>query len=148
MSMRAEFGPGKYFLGDICYVLKDEIYNDVWGKKHKYEEGVFAVRDANLSSDESFAVAPTAWGDGKYFDDQNRSYCVDAGVIGIVPISMWKTTAGDIVERGLGTILDIKGKLVMNAEAGIFKIMADNEEILIDTKNEDEDDEDYDEGDD
>lgn len=144
--MRAEFGPGKYFLGELCYVLKDDIYKDVWGKKHNYEEGQFDLEDDNGHS-ESFAVAQTAYGDGEYHDQQGREYCVDAGVIGIIPSSMWKVSATDIASKGLGTVLTIKKELTMNAENGIFTVTADDEEIVIDTNQPELDDEDWDDED-
>jgi len=154
--MQAKFGPGQYYLGDICYVLKDDIYKDIWGKQYKYEEGCFeaSVQKKHLTvcqeeltvlEKESFAVASTAWGDGEYQDGQGRKYGVDAGVIGIVPFSMWKVDAIGIAERELGTVLTIKKELTMNAENGIFTVTADDEEIVIDTKNQPElDDKDWD----
>jgi hypothetical protein len=133
--MRAEFGPGKYYLGDICYVLQDAIYKIIWGKKYNYEEGQFTLTDDGIGECiESFAVASTAYGDGEYVDLQGRKYPVDAGVIGIVPALMWKITEELIKKNALGTVLDIKQHLIFEAEGGIFTITADDEKIVIDTE--------------
>ena len=51
-----------FYLGDLCYALKDEIYDDVWGKQYKYADGSFEVPGTGLK----FAVVGTAYGDGEY----------------------------------------------------------------------------------
>ena len=135
--MKAVFGPGKYYLGDICYVMADEIYKGVWGGDHNYEDGWFPIWKDTPGS-QRFAVSRTAYGDGEYFDNLGRSYPVDAGVIGIVPELLWKS---GVDPTKCGIVLEIKDKLIFEAEGGIFTVTADNEQFTIDTKNQPELDE-------
>ena len=36
-----EEGPGRYFIGDICYALLEEIYDKIWGDEFCYDEGQY-----------------------------------------------------------------------------------------------------------
>jgi len=118
--------PGKYYIGDICYVLRDDIYDDVWGKKYEYNDGVYKVEGIE------FAVAGTAYGDGTYEGSDGREYSVDAGVIGVVPEKLWKEDISNAPE--LGRIVDVKNKLSFHARDGIFTIHLDGIRIVINTK--------------
>lgn len=69
-----------FYIGDICYVLADKVYYDLWaatnfadGPHHEPETGA------------DFAVGSTEYGDGEYYDQFGHAYPVDAGVIGCVP---------------------------------------------------------------
>lgn len=127
--MRAHFGKGTYYLGDICYVMKDEIYDKVWGKEYGYDDGSYNIEKTQ------FVVSSTAYGDGYYIDTKGRGYGVDAGVIGIVPKALWKCTEKEIKEGKLGSILKIKNKLVFKVDkCGVFEIEADGERFTINTK--------------
>lgn len=58
--MKVKFGKGTYYLGDICYVMKDDIYDKIWGNKYSFDNGGFEVEKTK------FAVHGTQWGDGCY----------------------------------------------------------------------------------
>ena len=73
-----------FYVGDICYVLADELYHKVWGGIYEYQDCV--VKDPKTGL--HFAVAGTAWGDGGYIGSDGVEYSVDAGVIGLVPIEL------------------------------------------------------------
>lgn len=78
-----EFEPGDYYVGDLCYVLRDE-WDEVCSltiDEHKCLEGVF-----KLANGTKFATYGTAYGDGVYVDQKNRKYPVDAGLIGCVAV--------------------------------------------------------------
>jgi hypothetical protein len=123
------FGPGVYWLGDICYVLRDDIYDDVWGKQYHYEEGTFEFEG------KEFAVAGTAYGDGAYRGSNGELYGVDAGVIGIVPDELVDPDkAGTAM---YSTELDVKKELKFLAHKGVFLITVDGREIIIDTAHQD-----------
>lgn len=75
---------GKYYVGDLCYVLHDEwdevceiIFNTP--EPHGVLDGEFTLKDGR-----KFAIYSTAYGDGQYYDNYGRAYPVDAGSIGCI----------------------------------------------------------------
>lgn len=74
--------PGKYWIGDLCYVMHDEweevcelIIDD-----HNVHDGEFALADGRR-----FAIYSTAYGDGSYENNHNSDrLCVDSGSIGCI----------------------------------------------------------------
>ena len=69
----------KFYIGDICYVLNDDLYQNIWGGKYDFRDGVI---DFGINQ---VLVHGTAYGDGCYSDNKGNTYGVDAGVIGVVP---------------------------------------------------------------
>lgn len=69
----------RFYIGDICYVLNDDLYQDIWGGKYNFKDGII---DFGINQ---VLVHGTAYGDGCYEDNKGNTYGVDAGVIGIVP---------------------------------------------------------------
>ena len=105
---------GKYYVGDLCYVLGDKNGFD-WGRVLS-ETGFLGhyapgTKD-RLDPDENtgrfrlkgakFFSSSTAHGDGCYPDDEGRQYGVDAGLIGCFPMSALgdnpQTDGGHVVE--------------------------------------------------
>ena len=75
---------GKYYVGDLCYVLHDE-WDEVCslmfaGRKN----GGCNQGEFNLKDGRRFAVYNTAYGDGTYVDNLGNEYFVDAGCIGCI----------------------------------------------------------------
>ena len=81
------FPAGKYYVGDLCYVMHDE-WDEVCGKffegrdDHGCNQGVFQLKDGR-----KFASLNTKWGDGVYFDQGGEEYGVDAGLIGCISLN-------------------------------------------------------------
>ena len=81
------FPAGKYYVGDLCYVMHDE-WDEVCGKffegrdDHGCNQGVFQLKDGR-----KFASFNTKWGDGVYFDQGGEEYGVDAGLIGCISLN-------------------------------------------------------------
>ena len=128
MAVKSKKG---FYIGDICYVLSGDVYYKLWGGRHGFKDGEFEVPGTGYS----FAVGPTAYGDGEYYDDEGNAYPVDAGVIGLVPL--------ELVERkdGLdcGRIVRMPGIAAMDCEAGIFTIcLPDGDTVRIDTAGDDD----------
>ena len=119
----AELGPGKYFIGDICYALEKDTYSQIWGDKFQYEDGCY--------KDFGFAVAGTMYGDGCYNGNDGVSYCVDAGVLGITNISKQQRYDDSELNR-LGKIVDVKQSISMERlENGEFIFIVDGEQFSI-----------------
>ena len=72
---------GRYYIGDICYVMKEYVYNHIFGDTN-YEPGHYKTANGE------FLVNRTAYGDGSYPSSNNYSYCVDAGIIGIASMDV------------------------------------------------------------
>lgn len=139
-----------FYVGDICYVLRDEIYHGFWGDVKGFQDGVF---DVPYYGGMSFAVGGTAYGDGCYGDRHGHSFPVDAGNIGLVPIELVKDMEKAI---DLGLVVDAPGVAEFESDDGIFSIrLPDGQTVEIDTHfdyddNETDfydDDDDYDEDD-
>jgi hypothetical protein len=77
------FPAGEYYIGDLCYVLGDNVYDNIFGGTG-YEPGVYEEKDTGRV----FAVNSTAYGDGCYRGDDGNEFCVDAGIIGICSKSL------------------------------------------------------------
>lgn len=124
-----------FYVGDICYELPREDYDEIWGNQHNYEDGEYEVRDSK------FAVGGTAYGDGEYQDQRGHSYGVDAGVIGIIPYELCKDK--DITRLNqMGRFVEAK-TAQFESDEGVFDIDFDNGfNIHIDTNAEEEDEED------
>jgi len=73
--------PGKYYIGDLCYVLHNEWdeFCSLTIVGDKVLDGEFNLKDGRR-----FATFTTKWGDGNYFDQNGKSYDVDAGLIGCI----------------------------------------------------------------
>lgn len=124
----ATLPPGKYYIGDLCYVMKQEIYDGVWGECHGYDSGAFEhVGDDGTTY--HFAVDRTRFGDGSYGGTDQRQYCVDAGVIGIVSIALCDEDNLD-KEFNVQTFAD---PVTFTAERGVFKVKSGSYKLVIKT---------------
>ena len=74
---------GKYYVGDLCYVLHDswDQFCDITIEIPKVLDGEFSFKDGRR-----FAYYCTKWGDGSYEDQYGRDYSVDAGLIGCISV--------------------------------------------------------------
>jgi hypothetical protein len=105
---------GKYFIGDLCYVLSskwDEVC-DLTISGHECLEGKFTLSDGT-----EFAMFGTAHGDGYYYDQMGNSYPVDSGTIGCVLFDKIDDIDKEYLERS-GTVLDIPNDFEVESEDG------------------------------
>jgi hypothetical protein len=88
--IKALLPPGKYFLGDICYVLSKEDYKQLI-EKIAWTENKDKCLSHKLEIDgKRIIFSPTAYGDGMYKDNKGNKYPVDSGIIAIVPYELCK----------------------------------------------------------
>jgi len=122
---------GRYYIGDLCYVLSDEDWNTYcaafdWGKScdtHNEEDGydceIWLAPDAVdtegwLNDTGAQPWRPcytfnTAYGDGCYLDQEGRQYCVDSGGIGAIRTDHANPEKlAEAVSRGLGHLHEMK----------------------------------------
>lgn len=146
MKVRLKNIKGLY-IGDICYALEEDVYNNVWGKED-YADGKFKT-DNGLE----FAVGSTAFGDGSYYGTGGTMYAVDAGVIGVVDLRLATRYSHEELEE-LGRIIPDADEVVFYTEDGYFeiKVYKDNEQThdieIFTSDEEDEDEDEYHEDDD
>ena len=139
MTIKHKFPAGKYYIGDPCYAVKNGNWSDVIR-----DTGCFGIEIDELMSDGKvfrwndgkwiyrgkFCFASgTTYGDGSYSDNENREYGVDAGLIGIMPIEVCD---GDSMSGGNIVVFD--NEFEVWEHDGIFHFG----NIIIDTKNDDE----------
>ena len=123
---------GKYFIGDLCYVLSSK-WNEVCDltiSGHECLEGKFTMSDGT-----EFAMFGTAHGDGYYHDQRGNGYPVDSGSIGCVLFDKIDDIDKEYLERS-GTVLDIPNDFEVEAENGVISIGP----ITINTDDDDEED--------
>ncbi len=73
---------GRYYIGDLCYVMTDDEWDEFCSitiKGNECLDGEFEMRDGRR-----FATYGTKWGDGEYQDQHGNRYGVDAGLIGCI----------------------------------------------------------------
>jgi len=136
------FKAGKYYVGDLCYVINETNWDELLDTTNYFEGGSFIFKDK-----EGF-VANTAYGDGRYYDDEGREYCVDAGLIGVIPFEI----IDDNFEGKGGQIIEFTHDFNAYEENGTFFIddfeictkEEEEEEIYIDEDEEDYEDEELD----
>lgn len=75
-----------FYIGDLCYAMRDEIYHGFWGETQGYKDGVYLSVPGHEFG--GFAVAGTAFGDGCYSDKEGNQYPVDAGIIGVMALEL------------------------------------------------------------
>ena len=110
MTMRS----GNYYIGDLCYVMSDEEWDEVCSitiKDNKCIEGEFNLKDGRR-----FALYGTAWGDGLYNDQYGHSYSVDSGTIGCILESDIKEDIKNILD--LGALIDMNTPFVTSGFRG------------------------------
>lgn len=73
---------GLYFLGDPCYAVPSHLWSELLASCEVFETPVGTVAGVQV------LAFGTQWGDGTFEDNQGISYPVDAGLIGLTPISL------------------------------------------------------------
>ena len=100
---------GRYYIGDLCYVMHDEwdecvnlFFPYVPGQPQQHVEGEFVLKDGRR-----FASFGTAHGDGTYNSNIGTEHMVDSGSIGCIQIKDIQDSTYDDIER-LGAIVEFE----------------------------------------
>jgi hypothetical protein len=70
---------GEYYVGDLCYVLSDEQWDELCDKMAVHDMGYFELSDKT-----KVCIYHTAYGDGEYESNVGTLHPVDSGTIGCV----------------------------------------------------------------
>lgn len=119
---------GRYYIGDLCYALKNEIYHGVFGDT-AYSEGLYKM------SDEQFFVSRTKYGDGSYKGTNGFEYGVDAGIIGIASTLLCNPEE-DVYG---GTLHTFTEPVACTFKNGFFQLNSGDFNLEIDTTGESDD---------
>lgn len=97
---------GRYYVGDLCYVMHDAWTEAVDLMFPSAAEGFESVNGIlTLKDGRQFAIFSTSYGDGVYYDQWDNEYPVDAGSIGCIRLDDIKDPDADIT---LGTVIDFE----------------------------------------
>jgi len=125
---------GRYFLGDVCYCF-GKSWGDILDKTDFFN-------DALEHNGQLLIAFGTAYGDGTYFDQFGNKFPVDAGLIGLTPVSMIEKEGGENSEwlKSAGIFIDVGEDFYAENKGGDMKFGP--HEILTLTEEEDEEESD------
>lgn len=131
---------GTYYVGDICYVVDNEKWVNFC--EDMFPSETFTQLDGIFETGEgiNYANFGTKYGDGKYYDQLGRSYVVDSGTIGCIPVC----ALGEFNEeeaRRLGNIIDFPTSFEVEYDDESGLISLGSVSILTGDYPEDEEDE-------
>lgn len=114
---------GRYFVGDPCYAVPNEYWMDWLRDSYKNGGADFDARTggspkvllAEIKGHPVLGIG-TAHGDGVYGGSDGFAYGVDAGLIGLVPMSL--PGAEDEVRAYLGTVVEFEEPFECRYEGG------------------------------
>ena len=129
--------PGKYYVGDLCYILGDrwDEICELTIKDNECLEGEFTTKDGLV-----FVMYGTAWGDGSYHDNYGHGYGVDSGTIGCVALEDLSQEELEKDWKHLGAVIDFPKEFKTRKKGRGLLIFG---YIEIDTCGEEEQEEDY-----
>jgi len=96
---------GKYYIGDLCYVMSDNEWDEFCGitiKGNQCLDGEFEMKDGR-----KFATYGTAYGDGLYRSNIGTKHAVDAGLIGCIRVEDIRAEKYDNIES-LGAVVEFQ----------------------------------------
>jgi len=112
---------GRYYIGDLCYVMHsewDEACAMFFPPRHEGRglEGEFTLKDGRR-----FASFGTAWGDGEYYNNMGTSHGVDSGSIGCILVADIQDNTYPNIER-LGAVVEFTEPFeVQKIDRGLLK---------------------------
>lgn len=104
--MTAILPAGKYYVGDLCYVLGD-LWDEVCSLIIVGNDLVGQGEVLTLKNGTKFVYFNTAYGDGTYRDDELLySFSVDAGMIGAVLVNAEDVDMSEAEDLGAEVVFD------------------------------------------
>jgi len=131
---------GRYYIGDLCYVMHDvwDAFCDATIKGNEVIDGEFTLPDGRR-----VATYCTKHGDGLYPTNTGTTVSVDAGLIGCILVSdITDPEATEESMKEFGTIVEFGTDFVTGGSRETGTIQFGR--VLIETGEIEEDEEDYD----
>lgn len=98
---------GRYYIGDLCYVMHPEWDEACSLFFPSYESGRGVEGEFTLKDGRRFASFGTAYGDGTYNSNIGTEHMVDSGSIGCICVEDIRDTTYNDIES-LGAIVEFK----------------------------------------
>ena len=134
----------KYYVGDLCYVMKD-VWEEVCNLTFpEHMHGSEVTGELQLSDGRKFVIFGTAHGDGEYHDNFGNRYCVDSGTLGVI---LADEIRSEEAHFDGGNIIEFPVTLT-DANCGYDEGQIAFGHIVIDTGNDYDEDEGYEEDED
>lgn len=124
---------GTYYIGDLCYALYENIYDNVYGGRG-YESGFYSKGPS------FFMVDGTAYGDGDYEGSDGYHYMVDAGIIGICSADLIDPNNRPVSGGKIHTFTE---PVTIRFKGGMFYFTSGYTHLEINTAGSMEDEDDY-----
>ena len=110
---------GKYYIGDLCYVMHpewDEVCDLFFpaGAPGRGIEGEFTLKDGRR-----FASFGTAYGDGTYRSNIGTGHSVDSGSIGCIRVEDIRDDSYSNIEE-LGAIVEFDAPFEVSEDTGMI----------------------------
>jgi hypothetical protein len=118
---------GKYYIGDLCYVLGHDVYDNIFGGT-EYSSGIYEEKNTGRT----FLVSGTAYGDGLFMGSDFKEYAVDAGIIGICSASLMAKNDGG------GHVYTFDEEITCRFMNGRFFFNWNSDSLVIDTTGDDD----------
>ncbi len=114
---------GRYYIGDLCYVMHPE-WDECVDLFFPPDEQGFpggAEGEFTLKDDRRFASFGTAYGDGTYRSNLNTFHSVDSGSIGCIRVEDIRDTTYDLARiEELGAIVEFDQPFEVSADQGLL----------------------------
>lgn len=82
LALEASVPAGAYFLGDPCYAVPGELWDELLASCDFFNAPIGSVKSHQV------LAFSTAFGDGDYVGSDGISYGVDSGLIGLTPLAL------------------------------------------------------------
>lgn len=110
---------GKYYIGDLCYVMHpewNEVVSLMFPPNHSGRgvDGEFTLRDGRR-----FANFGTRWGDGTYTSNIRTRHLVDSGSIGCIRVEDIRDNTYDNIET-LGAVVEFAQPFEVSEDSGLI----------------------------
>lgn len=106
---------GKYYLGDPCYVIHDELWPEFC---NQIDDSRIRNGDIITFQNHPVFVTSTNYGDGVYQDQLLNFYGVDAGIIALVPLEICKKRTLENNFEGLGHAFEAANEITVAVTKG------------------------------
>jgi hypothetical protein len=136
-SIEVEVPAGQYVLGDPCYAVPHDKWSELLESCSCFNNpiGQFSTHDRGFTIYHYAVAFGTRWGDGCYRGTDGNLYPVDAGLIGLVPLS----ASSNELRDDLSTVVTFDKPTICSTD-GTGKLRFGHITIDTDPDEEDEDD--------